>query len=105
MNELPDDKAHMLLPVSFKCPYDGMPLYVEFDEWDEDGIPTEAGTHVSCAKEEEDQDDEHWAMPYVDLMPLEVRAHRWATANVRIVESEAKTRARLAAWNAGEPIR
>jgi hypothetical protein len=103
MIELPDDKTFTLLPTSFSCPECSAPaLYVEFDEWDDDGVPTELGTHVSCENEEVLP---HWDMPYVDLMPLEERAHRWAARNVRIVESEAKTQARLRAWNAGEPIK
>jgi len=101
MIDLPDDKTFTLLP--FSCPECGMrTLYVEFDEWDDDGVPTEAGTHVSCENEEISP---HWAMPYVDLMPLEIRAHYWAVKNIRVVESEAKVTERLRRWNAGEPIR
>jgi hypothetical protein len=102
MISLPDDQAYTALP--FACPECGeKTLHVEFDEWDaETGEPTEEGTHVSCEHEE---DSPHWDMPYVDLMPLEGRAHRWAVSRVRIVESEASVRARLAAWNAGEAIR
>ena len=112
MIELPEDHATMCLPSSFLCPHCGREretqdiasLCVEFDEWlVGDGTPTENGTHVSCSQERDG--DDHWAMPYTDLLPLTIRVHRWAAANVRIVESEATIRARLAAWNAGEPIR
>lgn len=102
MTELPDDQTFTVLPASFSCPECSAPaLYVEFDEWDNDGVPTESGTHVSCENEETTP---HWAMPYVDLMPLEIRAYRWAVRSVRIVESEAKVQERLRQWNAGEPI-
>jgi hypothetical protein len=101
MINLPDDEAYTALPASFICPHcQTFPIYVEFDEWNEDGTPTEAGTHVSCTNE----DDDHWSLPYVTLLPLEVRAHQWAEKNVRIVESESKIRERLRQWNDGEPI-
>lgn len=102
MIELPDDKTYIKLPWQFVCPEcDRRRLWVEFDEWEDDGTPTRLGTHVSCRNE---RGGNHWTMPYVTLMPLEYRVAEWAAANVRIVESEATTRARLAAWNAGEPI-
>ena len=103
MIELPDDKSYTLLPTSFSCPECFAPvLHVEFDEWDEHGVPTENGTHVSCDNEEAIP---HWSMPYVDLMPLELRAYRWAARHVRIVESKTKVQERLRQWNAGEPMR
>lgn len=107
MIDLPDDKTVMTLPPLFVCPECGArALYVEFDEWElESGTPTEAGTHVSCKNETGKRGDYHWQMPYVSLLPLEYAVYEWVSRNVRIVESESTTRARLAAWNAGEPIR
>lgn len=103
MKHLPADETCIYLPRTFRCPHcdDGGRLFVEIDEWDDDGIPTECGVHVSCVNE----DDDHWVMPYVTLLPLEERAYAWCVLNVRIIESEAETLAKLAAWNAGEPIR
>jgi hypothetical protein len=105
MRYLSDDDAWTDLPKPFLCPHCDTPthLLVEFDEWDSDGVPTDTGTHVSCPNEFDG--DAHWDMPYVTLLPLEERAYAWAAENVRIVDSEAKMRARLAAWNAGESIR
>ena len=104
MINLPDDKTLVTLPHTFICPHCHTPtLFVEIDEWEDDGAPGEHGVHVSCLCESDD--GAHWHMPYTDLMPVEGRAYQWCAANVRIVESEATTRARLAAWNAGEPIR
>ena len=99
---LPDDAA-VIRDMPFTCPEcDRKTLYVEFDEWEKSGAPTEIGTHVSCMH---DEDGAHWNMPYVTLLPLEDRVYRWAAKRYRIVESTRKMQARLAAWNAGEPIR
>lgn len=102
---IPDDKTYFKLPHQFVCPHCGRhALWCEIDEWEvESGTPTESGVHVSCRNER--RGDGHWAMPYVTLLPLEHRVYQWCAANVRIVESEAKTRERLRAWNSGEPLR
>lgn len=91
------------------CPYCGeKTLYIEFDEWEQDGTPADTGVHVHC-KNELDVDDpeydpnDHSDMPYVNWMPVETRAARWCAEHVRIVERD--DRKELAAWNAGEPIR
>lgn len=103
MLTLPDDNTYFKLPRGFVCPECGRwALWCEIDEWDEDDSPTEAGVHVSCRNERR---DDHWQMPYIDLLPLEYQVYHWCLTNVRIVESEARTRERLRMWNAGEPIR
>ena len=88
------------------CPHcrgDGI-LHLEVDEWEEDGTPTEAGVHVSCVNETDDTDDIHYHMPYVYWLPLEDIVYRWARVHVRVTESEAEARQRLADWNAGKPL-
>lgn len=80
-------------------------LYLEVDEWEtETGVPTEAGVHVSCDGETEQEDDPHWAQPYITLLPLEHKVWLWAKDNVRVEESEDEELARLADWNAGKPL-
>lgn len=88
------------------CPHCGKDgeLWLEVDEWEDGGVPTEAGCHVSCAKETERRDDIHWQMPYVYWLPLEDTVYRWAAEHVRIVPDEAEMREQLRAWNAGEPL-
>ena len=86
-----------------QCPYCGNnSLYIEFDEWEQDGTPTETGTHVRCKHEDWSNPHDHSDMPYVYWMPVQVRAARWAARHVRIVD-KGEIR-RLAAWNAGSPI-
>ena len=104
MLTLPDDNAYFKLPRNFVCPECGRhTLWCEIDEWEvETGIPTETGMHVSCRNERR---NDHWQMPYVTLLPLEYRVYKWCLTNLRIVESEARVRERLRAWEAGEPIR
>lgn len=103
MLTLPDDATYFKLPLNFRCPECGRrALWCEIDEWLDDGIPTETGVHVSCRNERR---GDHWNQPYISLLPLEHRVYRWCLTNVRIVESEAATRERLRAWNAGEAIR
>lgn len=85
------------------CPYCGCKtLYLEFDEWDESGTPTEAGTHVHCTNEDESNPRDHVDMPYVYWLPVQVRAARWAAGEVGIVLTD--DRQRLADWNAGKPL-
>lgn len=85
------------------CPYCGeRTLYLEFDEWESDGTPTEAGTHTHCKNEDEDDPRDHADMPYAYWLPVDVRAARWARKNIRIVEHD--DRKRLADWNAGKPL-
>ena len=87
------------------CPYCGArTLYLEFDEWDAaTGAPTETGTHVHCTNDNGDDPNDHTDMPYVNWLPLEVRAARWAAEHIVIADRD--DRAELAAWNAGEPLR
>lgn len=88
------------------CPHNcGGTLHLEVDEWEADGMPTEAGCHVSCDGETEQEDDPHWQMPYVTLLPLEHTVWLWAKDNIRIVPSEEETREKRRQWEAGEPIR
>jgi hypothetical protein len=85
------------------CPYCGdRALYLEFDEWDADGTPTEAGTHAHCKNENEDDPRDHADMPYVYWLPIDIRAAHWARENVRVVEQD--DRERLADWNAGKAL-
>jgi len=92
------------VPYHEACPYCAQrTLYLEFDESDADGVPTETGTHVRCTNEDEDDPRDHTDVPYVYWLPVQVRAARWAAMHVRIVWED--ERAKLAAWNAGEPIR
>lgn len=84
------------------CPHCGGKLMLEVDEWLEDGEPTEAGCHVSCVDEPEDED--HFPMPYVTLLPIEAKVYAWARQHIRVCESEEELREMLRAWNAGEPL-
>lgn len=85
------------------CPYCGhKTLYLEFDEWDEDGVPTELGVHVHCTNEDESDPYVHSNMPYVYWLPVQVRAHKWCLDEIRIVLSD--DRQRLADWNTGKPL-
>lgn len=77
-------------------------LYLEFDETDEGGVPTEMGTHVHCRNENESDPRDHCDMPYVYWLPISQRAARWAAANVRIVWEDEQQK--LAGWNAGAPL-
>lgn len=79
-------------------------LYLEVDEWEEDGTPTEAGVHVSCDGETDDPNDVHYQMPYVYWMPMEHIVYKWAAKHVRVTETEEETRARLADFEAGKPL-
>ena len=85
------------------CPYcKCKTLYLEFDEWDEAGTPTEWGTHVHCTNEDESDPHDHVDMPYVYWLPVQVRAAHWAAEEVCIVETD--DRQRLADWNAGKAL-
>ncbi len=85
------------------CPYCGAgALYLEFDEADQGGAPTEAGTHVHCKFEKEDDPRDHCTMPYVHWLPIQTRAAAWAAKNVQIVWED--ERQKLADWNAGKPM-
>jgi hypothetical protein len=89
------------------CPYCKSPsLWVEIDEWDSvTRQPTDTGTHVSCAHEE-DQDINHDYMPYVYWLPVQQRIYHWLIATGYVVpEDPAEVAEKLRAWNAGEPIR
>jgi len=86
-----------------RCPHcDEQTLYIEFDEWEEGGVPTEAGVHVHCKNETYEHHDRHDYMPYVYFLPIEIRAYQWAVANIRIAEND--DRERLADWNEGKPL-
>ena len=67
-----------------------------------EGVPTEAGTHVHCKFEKEDDPRDHCTMPYVYWLPIQTRAAAWAVKNVRIVWEDEHEK--LAAWNAGKPL-
>ena len=85
------------------CPYCGhKTLYLEFDEWNEDGTPTEAGVHVHCTNEDDTDPRDHVDMPYVYWLPVEARAYEWCQNEVRIVWND--DRKRVADWNAGKPL-
>lgn len=93
------------LPDQFKCPYcQATGLHLEVDEWEEGGIPTEEGCHVSCENESDDGPD-HYEMPYVFMLPLQKRVYEWARQNIRITEDEEDIRKRWRAFEQGEPIR
>lgn len=90
------------------CPYcDEHKLYLEFDETEEDGTPTDLGVHVHC-QNELDVDDpnydprDHSDMPYVNWLPVQKRAAEWAITHIRIVWHD--DRERLDDWNAGKPL-
>lgn len=94
-------------PTVAICPHCGADgkLYLEVEEWEEDGTPTEIGCHVSCENETMKRDDPHWREPYVTLLPLEYTVYLWAVKHVRVTETEEEERERLRAWNAGEPMK
>jgi hypothetical protein len=96
-DELPDY-------IEEPCPWCGeWSLYLEFDEWDvETGEPTDTGTHVHCKNEDEKGYPDHYQLPYVYWMPLEIRAHYWAAANIRIADKD--DRKEVTDWNAGKPL-
>ena len=85
------------------CKKDGE-LWLEVDEWEDDGTPTEAGCHVSCTKETAYRDDVHWQMPYVYWLPLGHTVYQWAVEHIRIMPDEAEMREKLQAWNEGKPL-
>jgi hypothetical protein len=94
------------------CPYcDEYKLYLEFDETEMDGTPTDFGVHVHC-KNELDVDDpnydprDHAYEPYIHWLPVEARAYKWACQNIRITwESESELRERWQAFERGDPIK
>lgn len=87
------------------CPYCGeLKLYLEFDEWDaETGAPTETGVHVHCENEDENDPHDHCDMPYVNWLPVQVRAYKWCIEE-EIVIADDDDHKRLADWNAGNPL-
>lgn len=98
-------KTDFDIPASIAtCPHCGSRLMLEVDEWLEAGEPTEAGCHVSCVNETDDENDRHYDMPYVWWLPLEHKVYLWARQHVRVVESEEEMCEKLRAWNAGEPL-
>lgn len=77
----------------FKCPICGAQIvFTEINEYEtETGKVTDTGFHVSCTTEpdfdEPDYDewlDSHFAMPYVDWLPLEVKIYKWLSAGFRV---------------------
>lgn len=77
----------------FQCPICGAQVcFVEINEYEtETGKVTDTGFHISCTTEPEfddpDYDDwlnNHFSMPYVDWLPLEVRVYKWLSAGFRL---------------------
>lgn len=76
------------------CPICGGHVVAFFDEWEEEtGKPTEAGFHIDCKDEPDEEGDEyddwlnaHWSTPYIDWLPLEGRLYRWFVERYRIAD-------------------
>lgn len=104
MKIVPHDEIINIPPEVAVCPYCGGKLTVQLETWVQldDGLwgaPTDETPHVECEFEpdmlqgddydDSDADDweawyeSHSAMPYVYLMPVEIKVARWLNANYR----------------------
>lgn len=91
MGEVPE------IPRNFRCPICGDRLTIEIDEWttDWDGWKaSDAGVHTSCNSEPDITDDNysnwldgHYAMPYVDWLPVDNAIYDWLEDNYRFIKT------------------
>jgi len=88
--------ARIKLPPELAiCPICGAEVVIEDIleyEKNDDGTwqASESGLHINCITEPEIGSDAwqswfdwHWAMPYVDWLPLSIKVFRWMSANYR----------------------
>ena len=93
-------KIDDLVPTSIAtCRICGAQLTVDVDEWEEgdDGLwqPSEAGVHVDCttnpgvsSRKWKSWFYQHWSMPYVDWLPVEMEVYDYLSKKYRFTESE-----------------
>lgn len=80
------------------CPVCGGALALEVNEWlSETGAPTEEGCYVDCGL--------HCLLDYGTGVALVHRVYRWAKDNVVVTETREMLLAKLAAWEAGKPLK
>ncbi len=109
MNEykiIPHDSIIQIPETVAVCPYCGGKLTVKLDEWtqNDDGTWIADDTpHTECQKEPDmtgadnvgvsddwgEWDDNHSIMPYVYLLPVQLKVGRWINENFRF-DMEAK---------------
>jgi len=101
MQTVPHDEIINVPPEIAVCPYCGGKLTVQLDTWvqlDDGAWGVGETAHVECESEPdipEDDDDmnawdesdewdeSHSAMPYVYLLPVEIKVAKWINANYR----------------------
>lgn len=93
-------KTDAVLPVPpevGKCPYCGGKVFVQFDQWSENDDLTWSASDlaVTCETEPDIDSDEfeewlesHSEMPYVYMLPLEMRLMKWINERYRFDLSE-----------------
>ena len=80
------------------CPICGAEIVLDIDEWEEDDngqwMAFETGVHCTCITEPDiDSPEElkqfqgfyreHFQMPYVDWLPVDMKVHKWLGENYR----------------------
>lgn len=99
--ELPEHLSH--------CPVckDGKVVIDDIDDFiiDDDGGMIAEHISINCDTEPgdfsldwEDWHSWHWAMPYVDWLPLHEKIKEWLVENYRFVDGE-EEKCKLAEWN------
>lgn len=93
------------------CPICGANLYIEMDEWEEDGEGgwKAASPKAQCTTEPSidsrkwrEWHDWHYQMPYVDWLPVEMRIKAWMDKTYRFdlhATSASEEQEKLRRWN------
>jgi hypothetical protein len=80
------------VPNRFACPICGKGLIIEINEWEtETGKVTPTGLSITCETRPVDNErqfygwlEEHYQMPYVDWLPVEILVYQWFDQNYRM---------------------